>query len=146
MAQNLSHESYRDDEPVGAGSDRRFGCTVGSVLMIIGAAKALMAEAVSSFALLIFVAGAVLLLFGVAAPSRLSALKQLWFRLGAVLAKVVNPIVLALLFFGVVTPMALIMYLAGKRLLRLAPDRTAASYWIPRERPEDSPSGMTRQF
>jgi hypothetical protein len=66
--------------------------------------------------------------------------------LGGALAKVVNPIVLALLFFVAVTPMAFVMRMLGKRPLRLAPDRTAATYWIKREPPQGGASSMKRQF
>src|SRR5712671_27312 len=115
MSQNFSlHENYRDEEPTEAGSDRAFGCTVGTILMVIGAAKAFLAGALPPVACLIFAAGAVLLLLGIVAPSRLSALNRLWLKVGAAIAKMVNPIVLALLFFLVVTPMAIIMRIVGK--------------------------------
>src|SRR5260370_40489166 len=46
VSQNFSlHENYRDEEPAEAGGDRAFGCTVGSILMVIGAAKAFAAGA-----------------------------------------------------------------------------------------------------
>lgn len=147
MAQSFSlHENYADDEPTAAGSNRAFGCTVGTILMAIGAAKALMAEAITPVSILIFAPGAVLLLLGIVAPSRLSAVNRLWLKMGAVIARIINPIVLAVLFFLVFTPMALVMRMAGKRPLRLVPDRTAASYWIAREPPEGEPSSMRRQF
>jgi hypothetical protein len=147
VTQNFSfHEIYSDEEPTAAGSDRAFGCTVGSILILIAGAKALMAEAASPILYLIFIAGAVLLLVGIAAPSRLSLLNKGWSKLGGTIAKVVNPVVLALLFFFVVTPMAILMRIAGKRPLRLAPDRSATSYWIERESTEGGPSTMRRQF
>jgi Saxitoxin biosynthesis operon protein SxtJ len=146
VSQNLSHENYRDDELTATGSDRTFGCTVGTILMVIGAAKAFIADTVTPFSFLIFALGAVLLVLGIAAPSRLSTLNRLWLKIGTVLSKLVNPVVLALLFFFVVTPMAFVVRLAGKRPLRLAPDRTVASYWIAREPSEGGPSNMRRQF
>jgi hypothetical protein len=147
VSENFSlHENYRDEEPIEAGSDRAFGCTVGTILMVIGAAKAFVAGAIAPLACLIFAVGAALLLFGIAAPSRLSALNKIWLKAGAVIAKVVNPIVLMLLFFFVVTPMALIMRMAGKRPLRLAPDSTASSYWIYRDASQAEGSTMRRQF
>jgi large-conductance mechanosensitive channel len=142
----LPHENYRDEEPTEAGSARAFGCTVGTILIVIGAAKALMAGAIPLVARLILVAGAVLLLLGIMAPSRLSSLNALWLKLGAAIAKVVNPIVLGCLFFLVVTPMALFMRMVGKRPLRLAHDRTAATYWIKRELRAAGESNMRRQF
>jgi large-conductance mechanosensitive channel len=147
VSRNFSlHENYRDDEPIEAGSNRAFGCVVGAVLMAIGAAKVVVAAAITPVSILIFAPGAVLLWLGIVAPSRLSAVNRLWLKIGAVISKIINPIVLALLFFLVVTPMALVMRLAGKRPLRLVPDRAAASYWLAREPPEGGPSSMTRQF
>ena len=147
MIQSFSlHETYRDEEPAEAGGDRAFGCTVGSILMVIGAAKMFAAGAIPLVACLIFVAGALLLLLGIFAPSRLSGLNRAWSKVGGVLAKVVNPIVLALLFFVAVTPMAFVMRTLGKRPLRLAPDPTAATYWIKREPPEGGGLSMRRQF
>jgi hypothetical protein len=146
VSQNFSpHESYHDTAPIEAGSDRAFGCTVGSILMAIGAAKAFVAGAVTPIACLIFVAGAVLLLLGIVVPSRLSKVNRLWLKVGTAIAKIVNPIILALMFFLVVTPMAFVMRMAGKRPLHLAPDRSAATYWIKRE-PEGGASSMRRQF
>jgi hypothetical protein len=145
--QNSSlHENYRDEEPTKAGSDRAFGCTVGGMLMLIGATKAFVAGAISSVVCLIFASGALLLLLGIVAPSRLSALNRLWLKVGTAIAKVVNPIILALLFFLVVTPMAFFMRIVGKRPLRLAADRTATTYWIEREPPAGEESSMKRQF
>lgn len=147
MSQNFSfHETYRDEEPAEAGGNRAFGCTVGSILTVIGAAKMFAAGTMPLVACLIFVAGALLVLFGIFAPSRLSGLNRAWLKVGSALAKVVNPIVLALLFFVAVTPMALVMRMAGKRPLRLSPDRTTATYWIKREPSEGGAASMRRQF
>jgi saxitoxin biosynthesis operon SxtJ-like protein len=147
VSQNFSlHETYRDEEPAKPGGDRAFGCTVGSIVMVIGAAKAFAAGAVLLVPSLIFVAGTLLLLLGIVAPSRLSGLNRAWLKVGGALSKVVNPIVLALLFFVAVTPMALVMRMVGKRPLRLSPDRDAASYWIKREPPEGGAPSMRRQF
>jgi hypothetical protein len=140
------HETYRDEEPVEGGGDRAFGCTVGTILMVIGAAKAFAAGAILLVSSLIFVAGALLLLLGIFAPLRLSGLNRVWLKVGTALAKVVNPILLALLFFVAVTPMAFVIRILGKRPLRLSPDRTAATYWIKREPPEGGSSSMRRQF
>ncbi|MGH6739608.1 MAG: hypothetical protein ACREDY_11370, partial [Bradyrhizobium sp.] len=66
--------------------------------------------------------------------------------LGVVIAAAANPVVLAILFALVVTPLALVMRLVGKRPLRLMPDPGAASYWILPERPDERQSSMRRQF
>ena len=144
---NLSpHDTYQDQEATEAGSDRGFGCTVGSILIAIGAVKGLVAGAVTATALVLVAAGALLALVGIVAPARLAPLKRLWLRLGTIMAAVVNPVVLAILFLLVVTPMAWLMRLLGKRPLRLAPDPAAPSYWIARDKLEADQSDMRRQF
>jgi len=139
------HEDYRDNAPVQTGSNRAFGYTVGGILMTIGAARAVIRGEVTLVPSVLFGIGAVLLVLGIVAPSRLSLLNRFWLKIGAFLAMVVNPIVLMLLFALVVTPMALLMRLLGKRPLRLAPNPDAASYWIEREPPSGS-STMRQQF
>ena len=147
LTKNFSpHENYREDEPIDPGSDRAFGYTVGTILMVIGGAKSFMGGAISPVSFLIFVPGPILLLLGLVAPSRLSALNKSWLKIGAAIAKVVNPIVLALLFFIVVTPMAYVMRLAGKHPLRLAADQSATSYWMARGASGSPPSTMRQQF
>jgi len=140
------HETFTDEDPVKAGSDRAFGLTVGSILLLIGAAKALITGALAPTPLIFSALGATLLVFAILAPWRLSALNRVWLRIGATIAKVVNPIILALLFFLVVTPLALIMRTTGRRPLRLGPDRNIPSYWIERQALESGGSNMGRQF
>jgi Saxitoxin biosynthesis operon protein SxtJ len=147
MRRSLSpHDPYQDQEASEAGSDRGFGCTVGSILIAIGAVKGFAAGAATVTASLFVAAGALLMLFGVIAPARLSPLKRLWLRLGTVMAAVVNPVVLAILFLLVVTPTAWLIRLLGKRTLRLTPDPASASYWITRHELEAGQSDMRRQF
>ena len=140
------HESYQEAEPVSGSSDRSFGCTVGSVLIVLGAVKSALAGMVTIVAGLMLAAGAILLLFGILAPSRLAPLNRLWLRLGLALATVVNPVIMALLFYLLFTPMAILLRLSGKRPLRLASDPGADSYWLPRQPEERRSSDMRRQF
>jgi hypothetical protein len=69
-----------------------------------------------------------------------------WSRLGLLLGAIVTPIVLALLFFLVVTPVGLLMRLTGKDPLRLRGPRQGDSYWIVREPPGPSGESMSEQF
>jgi hypothetical protein len=80
------------------------------------------------------------------APARLLRLNGVWLKTGAALAKIVNPIVLALSFFLVVTPVAIAMRLLGKRPLWLAPDPNTPGHWIAREHPKRGASTMRHQF
>ena len=85
---------------------------------------------------------AVFLLARFAAPL-LGPFNRVWRRFGLALSRVVNPIVLAILFFGVLLPTSMILRLAGKDPLRLRIDKSATSYWIRRDTPGTS---MTKQY
>ena len=58
-------------------------------------------------------------------------LNKLWIRLGLLLGMIVSPIVLGIIFFGLFTPIAMVMRLSGRDELRLKFIQKA-SYWISR--------------
>jgi hypothetical protein len=58
---------------------------------------------------------------------------------------VISHVVLALLFFGLITPIALVFRLSRRNELRLGTDPSAASYWSPARPPRPSDSYF-RQF
>lgn len=92
---------------------------------------------------MLVVAG-MLLLVSLASPRILRPFNVAWFHFGMALGRVVNPIVMAVIFFAVVTPIGFLKTrVFGKDSLRRDLDRTAASYWIPRT---DQPESMRRQF
>jgi len=59
---------------------------------------------------------------------------------------VVNPVVMALLFYGTVLPTGLVMRALGKDLLRLKRQPEATSYWIMRAPPGPASETMKDQF
>lgn len=79
-------------------------------------------------------------------PAPLAPLNRLWFKLGLLLGRIVSPIAIGIVFFVVVTPMGILMRLAGKDLLRLRLDRGASTYWIPRTPPGPEPGSLKNQF
>ena len=70
----------------------------------------------------------------VVAPVKLRPLNILWFRLGLLLARVMNPLVLGAIFFILLTPIALAARIRGRDVLRMKP-RQVPSYWVDREQP-----------
>ena len=78
-------------------------------------------------------------IFGLAAFFCTAALKPLnliWFKFGLLLHKIVNPIIMGLMFYLTIMPIGLIMRISGKDILNLKIDKTASTYWITRESPE----------
>lgn len=78
-------------------------------------------------------------LSGLALVAVLAIARPTWFRvpyragmrLSHFMGRVVSPVILGLLFFLVVTPLGLVMRLAGKDLLRLRRHPGSATYWQP---------------
>ena len=66
-------------------------------------------------------------------------LNKLWIRFGLLLGMIVSPIVLGLIFFGLFTPIALLMRLSGRDELKLR-FLKKESYWITRSEPIKSES------
>ena len=77
-------------------------------------------------------------------PGWLTPLNRAWMGLALLLSRVVNPVIMALLFYGVFTPMGLVMKLFGQDLLSLKRDASATSYWI--DRRGKAPGSMKHQF
>lgn len=79
------------------------------------------------------------------APKLLIPLNKLWFELGILLGNVTSPLVLGVLFFGLITPIALIMRLLNRDELMLKKS-FAKSYWVDRLPPGPAPDSFERQF
>ena len=73
----------------------------------------------------------------------LTPLNKLWFKFGILLGRIVSPIIMALIFFVVVTPIGLTMRLLRKDLLNLKYNKKNKSYWIEKNGPK---SKMKNQF
>ena len=79
------------------------------------------------------------------APGILLPLNKAWYRLGLLMGKVVSPIVLGILFFIVITPVAIVTRLFGRDVLMLR-KRDVNSYWIERNPPGPQPESFKEQF
>src|SRR5262249_24496905 len=122
-----THESIQSHRKVTVGTERNFGIIFAVIFAIIGFAHLYSGGAVRWWA--IALSGAFLICAFVA-PWLLRPLNHLWFKFGLLLHHIVNPIIMVVLYFGAVVPMALLLRALGKDLLRLKFDKAAASYWI----------------
>ena len=85
----------------------------------------------------------IFLILGLINSNLLTPLNRLWHYLGIILGMIVSPIVMAAIFFLVVSPIGLIMRLLGKDLLKLKKNKNIKSYWISRDKIK---STMKNQF
>ena len=75
----------------------------------------------------------------------LSPLNYIWFKFGLILSLIISPIVMSVVFFFVVTPIAIIAKIFGKDFLKLKKkeNEKKKSYWITKEKYDNS---MKDQF
>lgn len=137
------NESTVANRKVIVGSNRSFGVVFAVAFAVYACWPMVSGKEIRLWAALVAVAFAVM---AFVFPRLLTPLNQLWFRIGLLLHRVVNPIVMGLIFYAAVVPVGAVMKLRGKDLLRLRRDRNAASYWITREPPGPEPGSMSRQF
>ena len=74
----------------------------------------------------------------------LLGLNKLWMRIGFLLGMIVSPIILGIIFFGLVTPYGVVMRMFGRDELRLK-TTNKLSHWIIRSEPIE-PDSFKRQF
>lgn len=124
-------------------SDRSFGLTFTAVFALIGAWMAWKSRAYFAIPL---GASAFFLLAAFAFPGVLHPVNVAWMRLAAVLNRVVSPIVMGVMYFGFLTPIAAAMRLRGRDELRRQFDPGLDSYWIKRDPPGPDGSSFPQQF
>jgi len=73
----------------------------------------------------------IFLILGLIDSIILTPLNKLWFKFGNLLGGIISPIIMGVIFFGVVTPIGLFMKLLQKDLLRLKKN-SSQTYWIKR--------------
>lgn len=72
-------------------------------------------------------------------------LNKLWMRLGLLLGMIVSPIVLGIIFFGIFTPVSLMMKLVGRDELRLK-IKARDTHWKPKETLVPQSESFKNQF
>lgn len=138
----IEHQPKHSSLPAGA-SNRSFGVVFTVFFGIVALLPLLSAHSVRGWALIF---SAVFLALTLFAPTCLAPLNRLWTQFGALLHRIVSPVALGILFFIVVTPIALLMRILGKDPLRMRLDPNAKSYWIVREPPGPKPDSLKDQF
>jgi type IV secretory pathway TrbD component len=144
MVQSKSHETFDRPDDVVMGSERSFGIVFGCFFLVLAGLKFWVHANIWVYVWL--AAAGLTFVIAFAAPQVLRPFNAAWFRFGLLLHKVVSPLIMGLLFFGVVTPIGLIMRARGKRPLNLAFDPAATSYWIARKPPGPEPGTFQNQF
>jgi hypothetical protein len=79
-------------------------------------------------------------------PSALATPNAVWFRFSEKLQSITSPIILGVLYFGMITPVAWIFRACGRKPMPLGFDRAARTYWNEQSASEHSDCDFTKPF
>jgi hypothetical protein len=82
---------------------------------------------------------------GVIAPSTIRPIFAAWLVITFPIGWTVSRVMLLAMFFGLITPIALIFRVRGRDVLNLKRNRAADTYWVPKPMPADA-SSYFRQY
>jgi len=122
---------------------RKFGITVGGVLLAIGV---LLFYFEKPSAIYFAVIGGLLILFGALFPQFLKPLNKIWMGLAIILGFIMSRVILTILFYLVLTPIAILAKIVGKKFMILKYDKSANTYWEKRTNINKKQIDYDRQF
>lgn len=124
-------------------SNQKFGFFF--TLLFLVAAIYLYSKNQTSYSYLSFGVAFTLMSVTLSMPKKLLPLNKLWMKLGILIGVVLAPFVLGIIFFGIFTPISLVMKLFGRDELRLKL-KPLKSYWKVRETDHSPDEGFKNQF
>ena len=139
-----THEDVSRAHAVTVGSDRSFGIVFTVFCAIVAGVQLWYGSTTAAWGWL--AAATLFAAFALVYSRALRPLNILWFKFGMLLHRIVSPLVLGIMFYGVFTPIGFWLRLIGKRPLNLAYDEKADSYWIERRPPGPPPGSFNNQF
>jgi len=124
-------------------SERNFGIMLMAAFLVIGFYK--MISRGSTIYVLLIAAGCLFGVLALAIPRSLRIPTRLWLILSNWLGKFLSPIVLGIIFFGLLTPIATVTRLFGRDEFHLKRTKVN-SYWIDRELKSTNADSFKIQF
>ena len=124
-------------------SNKKFGLFFTAIFVLCGGFFTIKANLL--WAVVFGVLATLTLLLSLTKSDWLLPFNKLWMRIGLLLGMIVSPIVLGLLFFLLITPIALVMRVVGRDELKLK-QSDQDSYWIDRTPSGPAPSSFKNQF
>lgn len=122
---------------------RNFGLVVGGVLIAISAFLFYKERPAWPY---FTTPGVVLAVLGLIIPSILKPLQKVWMGMAVIMGFFMTRVILTILYFGVLTPLAIAAKIFGKKFMELKPNKDKPSYWNIREVKELDKKDYERQF
>lgn len=121
-----------------------FGLMFAAFFGIVGAVILFRFGGVTTARVMWAVAGGITVLYYLLPPLR-RRLYLGWMYAAYPIGWVVSHVMLGLIYYGVFTPIGLVMRLGGRDTMHRRPDPAATTYWVG-HRPSDDPGRYFRQF
>ena len=122
---------YYGNEMEKIASNRSFGIVFFVVFIIIAFWPVLKSEAPRIWSVIIAI---IFLLLGIFNSKLLTPLKILWIKFGEILGRFIAPVVMAIIYFLILTPISLLVRLFGKDLISMKFNNDIKSYWVKRKK------------
>lgn len=142
-AREEHHEHLVADDEGPLPSDRAVGLVFTTAATVIGLVPLLRGRHPRTWALAV---AAALLVVVLARPRWLRPLNRAWMAFGLVANMIVTWALMALIFYGVITPLAWARRRLGHDPLRLRFEAPTTTYWLERRPPGPSTETMKNQF
>lgn len=124
-------------------TDRAFGYVFASFFALIAIWPLLHSAGLRWWALSLSLT---FLLVAMTVPWILAPLSRIWLKIGFLLNKVSNPLIMCILFFTLFTPLSIVMRLFGRDLLSTKYQPDLKTYWKNRLPPGPMPESLKNQF
>ena len=121
-------------------NNKGFGLLFFAVFLIIGLWPIINGD---SPRIIFFIIALIFLILALVNSKILTPLNKAWVKFGELLGKIIAPIVMAVVYFVVLTPISIIVRIFGKDLLKTKLSDNNKSYWIKRIKDLGS---MDKQF
>jgi hypothetical protein len=124
-----THEKLTGHRKNKIGSNRAFGLTIATVFFIIGFWPLYNGDDIRSWALY---AASFFLLAALFMPKALGRLNRLWMMFGSLLNKVMEPVIMTVIFVVVFVPFGVMIRIFKPNLLSFKSDKSVKTYWLSR--------------
>lgn len=121
---------------------RKFGLTVGAAFAVFGGIALWRGHAL--IAPVLWALGGILIVGAALFPAKLKPVERAWMAMALQISKVTTPIIMGIVYFLVLTPIALV--LRGVKGNPLVHEKDNGGYWFTKGDGQDEKSDMRRQF
>jgi hypothetical protein len=122
-----------------ASEGRRFGFTVGGAFLVLGLIAWWRGR--PTLASVLAAAGGLLVLAALVVPTRLGPIERLWMTFAHRLSRFTTPVVMAIMYFGIITPLGILRRLFAHN--PIVQRETTTGFWKARDQKR---SRLERQF